>query len=140
MENKIPIPTDNIYKFYALFGLVLFVFSIGSILYVVRSTNDIGFQATLEITSVNQIEKPSQVDLVKKQFLQRRLDVALEDRRFCEAALRILASLSIPLILYGFWRWHTKIQPAQDELMELQLKKLRHEVHGLKSHSSEGKS
>jgi hypothetical protein len=28
MENKIPIPTDNIFKFYALFGLLLCIFSI----------------------------------------------------------------------------------------------------------------
>lgn len=32
MENKIPLPTDNIYKFYALFGLLLLVFTIGAAL------------------------------------------------------------------------------------------------------------
>ena len=29
MESKIPLPTDNIYKFYALFGLLLFIFAFG---------------------------------------------------------------------------------------------------------------
>lgn len=43
VENKIPLPTDNIYKFYALFGLLLLVFTIGAALYVNRTTNDLLF-------------------------------------------------------------------------------------------------
>ena len=47
MEDKIPIPTDNIYKFYALFGLVLFIFCAGSFIFVQEKTNDLLVQPRL---------------------------------------------------------------------------------------------
>jgi len=40
MESKIPLPTDNIYKFYALFSLLLLIFSLGAFLYVQQSANE----------------------------------------------------------------------------------------------------
>ncbi len=48
MENRIPLPTDNIFKFYAMFGLLLVIFGIGSILFVSRSTNDLVFEVAVE--------------------------------------------------------------------------------------------
>ena len=140
MENKIPIPTDNIYKFYALFGLVLFIFGIGSIIYIQSSTNEIGFQASIEIAAINQIEKPSNVDSVKRSFLQRRIDVALQDRIFFNWSTGIIIGAALVLMIYGFRKWHKEIQPMQDKILELQLKKLQHEVHLLKPHVPEKKS
>jgi hypothetical protein len=35
-------------------------------------------------------------------------------------------------MIIGFWQWHKKIQPIQDEIARLQRDKLRHEVEQLK--------
>lgn len=48
MESRVPLPTDNIFKFYALFGLLLTIFSAGSVLYVNKSTNDLAFEIAVE--------------------------------------------------------------------------------------------
>lgn len=35
-------------------------------------------------------------------------------------------------MLYGFKKWHSEVQPIQDEIVRLQLEKLRHEVEQLR--------
>src|SRR6185503_16872159 len=128
MESKIPIPTDNIFKFYALFGLLLFIFSIGSSLYVIRSTNELVFQTVIESESIRQIDNPSTVDQTKKLLLDKRLEIARADKDFLTKSLGALGGVALALMGYGFWKWHTCVQPIQDELLQLQVKKLRHEV------------
>ena len=131
MESKIPLPTDNIFKFYALFGLLLFVFSIGSLIYVERTTNALIFQTLIEVELIKQIAKPSDVDLAKKIVLDKRLQIAMADRSFLYHALGALGGVAMFLMTYGFWKWHRDVQPLQDEITQLQLKKLRHEVRQL---------
>lgn len=136
MENKIPIPTDNIFKFYALFGLALFMFSAGSIIFVNHSTNELIFQSSIELGGLRQMQNPSPTDAAKKQVLEKRLEVAGADRMFYIRCLGWLAGGAISLMVCGFIRWHTKVQPVQDEMARLQLEKLRHEVRQLKHSNS----
>lgn len=128
MESRIPLPTDNIYKFYALFGLTLFIFSFGGALYVGRSTNEVVFQTIPEIESIKQIANPTVADLAKKQVLEKRLEVAVADRTLNVRLLGGLGGIAILLMAFGFWKWHTKVQRVETEMAELQLRKLRHEV------------
>ena len=132
MENKIPLPTDNIFKFYALFGLMLFVTSLAGSLYLTKSTNALLFQGAIELEGLNLIEKPSSLEKTKKDLLERKLEIAIEDKKFLRQALGVLIGLSIGLMIYGFHRWHTKIQPLQDELLALQIKKTRREMSSFK--------
>jgi hypothetical protein len=132
MENKIPIPTDNIFKFYAFFGLLIFIFSAGSIIYVTRSTNELVFQAVIELETAKQISNPSAADTAKINLLERRLKVAASDRTFYTIACGVIGGFGSLLIYYGFTKWHKEVQPIQDEIMQLQLKKLRHEVEQLR--------
>ena len=118
MENKIPIPTDNIFKFYALFGLLLFVFSAGAIIYVTRTTNDLVFQTRVDVESIKQITTPSEVDLAKKTMLEKRLEVALADRNFFVIAIGVIAGIGTILMFYGFRTWHRDVQPVQDEMLK----------------------
>ena len=136
MENKIPIPTDNIFKFYALFGLLLFIFSASSIIYVVHSTNELLFQATIEIDNIKQIPNPSLVDTAKMQIFQKRLAITTADKNFYLHAIGVIFAGGVMLMIYGFTKWHKDVQPVQDEMIQLQLEKLRHEVKQLKHHSS----
>jgi len=132
MENKIPLPTDNIFKFYALFGLMLFITSLAGSLYLNKSTNALLFQGAIELEALNLIEKPSSLEKTKKDLLERKLEIAIEDKKFLSQVLSAMIALSIGLMVYGFHRWHTRIQPLQDELLELQIKKTRREMSASK--------
>lgn len=138
MENKIPLPTDNIYKFYALFGLLLFIFSAGSLIYVEQTANEFIFQEHAAYVAIQQIANPSAEDLAKKKDLETRLNLMLSDRKFFNVALEFFCAASIFLGSYGFRKWHKEIQPVQDEIAQLQLRKLRIEVGQLEK-SSESK-
>ncbi len=131
MENKIPLPTDSIYKFYALFGLLLFIFSLGATIYVSRSTNDLVFSSAVEYETLKSIEKPTTAEVTKRQGIEKRLEIALADKKFFLYALGALAGLGMVAMIYGFTKWHRDIQPVQDETAKLQLEKLRLEVAGL---------
>ena len=136
MENKIPIPTDNIFKFYALFGLLLFIFSASSIIYVTRSANELVFQSVVEVEAIKQIQNPSPVDKAKLQILEKRLEISASDKIFYIKGIGAITGISVVLMIWGFTKWHRDVQPIQDEMAQLQLEKLRHEVKQLKHHNS----
>ncbi|WP_287879398.1 hypothetical protein [Aquitalea sp.] len=128
MNLKPPFPTDNIYKFYALFGLALFITSILSILYITNVTNEIVFQNAVEYEKIKNDPHPNAVDLIKKKVIERKVEIAKSDKDFESRAVGVLAGVAVLLMLYGFHRWHTVIQPKQDELLELQIKKAKLEL------------
>ncbi|MEJ8856967.1 hypothetical protein WKW79_20495 [Variovorax robiniae] len=126
--DKLPLPTDNIYKFYALFGLLMFIFSIGAALVQNRATNTRIYELSLEAEAAAQapdkVGKPS----LKSQMLERLLEVERGDKKAITYGLVGLIVAGFYLMLYGFWKWHREVQPIQDELVRLQLQKLRREV------------
>ncbi|HOI52754.1 MAG TPA: hypothetical protein PLN02_10290 [Azonexus sp.] len=136
MENKIPLPTDSIYKFYALFGLLVFVFCVGATIYISRSTNDLIFTSSIEYETLKTIEKPTTVEVAKREGIEKRVEVALADKTFFLRALGVIAALGMLTMAYGFLKWHREIQPIQDETARLQLAKLRHEVRALSENNS----
>ncbi|MDL9997243.1 hypothetical protein QTI24_01430 [Variovorax sp. J22P240] len=131
MDNRVPLPTDNIYKFYALFGLLLFIFGIGAGIVQNKATNDFMVRSYIELESLKSIEKPTSVENLKATVLERMIDVETSDKQTFKWSLAIISAAGILLMIYGFHRWHTQIQPAQDELLQLQVEKLRREVAGL---------
>lgn len=128
MLGRIPLPTDNIYKFYALFGLVLFIFSCSSIIYINKSTNDFAFEAIIDHETLSAIEKRTPKQEATKVSLERKVELAAANKKFFLYGISAIMTLSLFLMIYGFHRWHKKIQPVQDEIAELTLKKLRAEV------------
>lgn len=135
MESRIPLPTDNIFKFYALFGLLLFIFTWGAMIYMVRSSNEAVFSALPELESLKQIEKPTPAETVRIKLLERKLEITESDKEFFKNALGVILGMSALLMIYGFGKWHLIIQPVLDktakvqlEIAELQLAKLRRET------------
>src|SRR5580658_8444623 len=106
LESQIPLPTDNIYKFYALFGLLLFIFSIGLCFYLGHATNDLLFQTIIEQETLKEIPNPSQAEKTKEQVLQRKIEIAVQDRTFDTRALGALGGVALVLMVYGFRKWH----------------------------------
>jgi hypothetical protein len=135
MESRVPVPTDNIYKFYALFGLLLFIFCCGSSLYVTRTSNELVFSALPELESLKQISQPSRVEQMRISLLERKLEINKADKSTFQYAIGGLMGTALIAMVYGFWKWEKELQPildrtakAQMEIAELQLAKLRREL------------
>ena len=121
MESKIPIPTDNIFKFYALFSLLILMFSLGSMIYVQQSTNDRLASTLPELEVLKQTKELSVRDEARKYVLERQLEVTVSDKKFFNQCLGGIAGFAVFGIWYGFQRWHKVIQPLQDESARVQL-------------------
>jgi len=136
MESKIPLPTDNIYKFYALFSLLLLIFSLGGVLYVQQSANEQVIAILPDLEVLKEAKELSAKDEITKQILERKLEVVASDRKFFSTVLGGSLALAITGIVYGFRRWHTVIQPLQDEHAKIQLEISRLQLEKLKAESA----
>lgn len=134
MESKIPVPTDNIYKFYALFALLVLIFSMGATLYSNKSVNEVILSGVVEIETLKHETNQSPPQRVRQAALERKMEIAKADKGFFLLALGILMSGALLTMFYGFRKWHLEVQPVADkmakvqlEIAELQLAKLRAE-------------
>ncbi|MGR5288679.1 hypothetical protein ACP3V5_25505 [Vibrio maritimus] len=130
MESKIPLPTDNIYKFYALFGLLLVVFGAGSFLYVNQSTNNLMYEVLVEHQTLKNIPEEVRTlkDNARLHILDSKIRIGKENRTFFQTCIAIIFVVGVAMIIFGFWTWHSVIQPLQDEITRLNIKKLKQEV------------
>ncbi len=124
MQNKVPLPTDNVYKFFALFGLILLIFSLGATIYITKEANvqliDIATQ--LDSTSSNNFSDET------KSIIEEYRNVIISDRDGFNDLLVGLAIFGTLLGLFGFSIWMFKIQPQQDKLVAFQLEKYKYEI------------
>lgn len=128
MDGKIPLPTDNIYKFYALFGFVLLIASMAAFLYLHKTTNELIFEAAIAVEEVATKDKPTSVDTKRKEMMEKRVAVAVEDRNLFNKILSAAISVAICLMGYGFWHWQMEVQPKQDRLLDLQIEKAEQDL------------
>lgn len=135
MENRIPLPTDNVYKFYALFGLLLLIFCGTALLYVNQSANERFFSLYPQLEALKQLPKPSAEELAKITILKRSIEISMSDKDFFTHSIGALGGIALFLSGFGFYKWEKTIQPIQDraakaqaELIELQLVKLKREL------------
>jgi hypothetical protein len=136
LTPSIPVPTDNIYKFSALFGLVLIVSGVFS------------FSATYTLSLEKKIKyveamivleaKPSRTKLEDDTLaLNRRLvEVTRSNEQTANYGLGVLIALGIVLSVYGALGWHKIIQPRDDEITRLQRDKLEAEIAKLRAETS----
>jgi hypothetical protein len=95
MESKVPLPTDNIFKFYALFSLLVFVFSVGAILYSNKTANELAISTLVEIEQLKQDPVPSPSQRMRLVALERQLEVSQANRKFFLWSLSLLVAASI---------------------------------------------
>jgi len=136
MENRVPLPTDNIFKFYALFGLVLFIFSFASTLYNTKTTNEFMSSAIVELEELKAMAAPTNRDIARREILVRQIEVAKLDKNFYKWACAAIGAIGTLGMVVGFMKWHREIQPMLDEISQLQLAKLRHEVSQFNGNST----
>tara|TARA_R100000049_G_scaffold5408_1_gene17130 strand:+ start:30298 stop:30705 length:408 start_codon:yes stop_codon:yes gene_type:complete len=127
MESKLPIPTDNIYKFSATFGLALMAISMTLLVLNGHQTNEIIWQNANAIYEL-QAAKTDFSD-EKQKILEKKIEIAVENRDILKWLFAVLFAIGFYGSLYGFHKWYKKIQPMHDEILELQRKKLALEVN-----------
>ncbi len=132
MNSRIPLPTDNIYKFYALFGLLLLITTVLLFLFIYSSFQERSHERYVELKIFSSLEHLSVEQEARKEVLEAKEGIDKSDKAFYLKAISIFAAVSIILIIFGFIRWHTKVQPIQDEIAKKELEKISLEIKALK--------
>ena len=137
MESKIPLPTDNIYKFVALFSLVLLIFSVATVVFATNTSNSVVFEHWVEVETLKAEKSLTVAQSSRLKALERKIDVAVADKNTFIRWSGFLSALAIFGIIIGFGYWYKRIQPLADqiaathlELNKLQIAKLRAELEG----------
>lgn len=132
MLDRVPVPTDNIYKFIALFSLVAAIFAVWAALTLHNATNEVVYTNLPEVESLKKLDSRSHEQELMLSLKQRRIEIAKADKKTLTNVLSGLLGFAVVGIGYGFWKWHKDIQPladaqnkAQLEILQLQIEKLR---------------
>lgn len=131
MQSKVPLPTDNIYKFYALFGLLLFLSCVYAFTSLYHSYNEKAFNRYIELEVLNSVNELTPVQIATKKVLEEQKGIDASDKQFFLGVIGGAITVSLLLMSYGFFRWHTKIQPQQDKTIEQQIEKTDLEIKAL---------
>lgn len=81
MESKTPLPTDSIYKFLAMFSLLLVIFSVGAVIYASNSTNAVGFEHWVELEVLQAVEEPTLEQTICRKVIEKKLRLLLLTRK-----------------------------------------------------------
>ena len=79
MNNWSP-PTDNIYKFYAVGGLLVFAISLYGIVQTVQSTNHFLYELIIELDRVERRGASPENTMLTREVLNRRIEAVKVDR------------------------------------------------------------
>lgn len=131
MQSRIPLPTDNIYKFYALFGLLLLVSSMALFVAQYSSFQTRAYDRFIELSALTSLEDLTAEEKAKKELFDAQVVIDKSDRKFYKEVVGVLIAISLLLILYGFRKWHKVIQPKQDRLVDLEIEKAELEIKAL---------
>lgn len=125
MQPNIPIPTDNLYKFMALFGLTVIIASLVGLTFVSQVSNDRITALVPKIFALPEAEASAD----QRVLMKRILEIEVSDRNTDMKLLAVSTVAGFFVAFWGFWEWR-RIQPLHDELLELQVAKARREVNG----------
>ncbi|MGE4259752.1 hypothetical protein [Shewanella sp.] len=128
MNPNIPIPTDNVHKFYAGFGLVVFIASLIATVYVQNSTNEKIMKWFEESAKIEKLEKKAEVDLAQLQRIEELIDITKKDKKTFLYFLISSSFFGLFVAGWGFQAWEKKIQPLIDKKLELELELLELEI------------
>ena len=140
MQPSVPIPTDNIYKFACLFGLALIVSAIFSFVASYSSSLD---RKVRYMEIVIPLEAKTEKSKTEEDLLamnRKLISVTKENEQAATVAISAVLVAGLLLSLYGATKWHQIVQKRDDQLAELQLRKLAAEVARLEAHGEKEKA
>lgn len=132
MQPQLPVPTDNIYKFSCLFGLVLIVSAIFSFVAMYTSSQESKVRYFEVIIPLESRETRTKAEEDLLALNKKLIEVTKENERVGNAAIVIVFTVGLLLSAYGAKNWYGLIQVRDDRLADLQLRKLELEIEKLK--------
>ena len=133
MQPNIPVPTDNIYKFLALFGIIMFISGLWGLAYFAEKYNELGYENYLELELINiKIKKDATPeDITRRTVLEWYAKAIRRYWTIFEYSFTACAAFGFFLSVFGYYSWFRNVQPNQDELLNLQIEKMRREIQVL---------
>ena len=136
MNPSLSIPTDNIYKFACLFGLALIVVSVISFVTMYNSTLDRKVRYSEVIIPLEAKAPRSKSDDDVLEMNKKLLDVTRNNERAANSAIGALFGLGLVLSALGGQSWYKKVQLRDDQLVQLQMRKLEAEIAKLEAENN----
>lgn len=121
MNSKLAIPTDNIYKFEAIFGLAILLASLLGLIYSLGSYPETLFNAAIELEKITDNEKKVNLESAYAGSMQAGLQFAL-------GVSIIGCVVGVICSRYGFNKWSNLVQPVDDSIRALDKQKLDLEI------------
>lgn len=146
MQPNVPIPTDNLYKFQALFGLAIIISAMVGLYLTYATTNaeliavsdrfyelekeQLADQQEAVAIGATVASDARSADAAKgvKAVLEKRVEIAIQNRQTYLLTLAVVIFLAAVLAGSGFWKW-AQIQPLHDRLLQLQVQKAEKELN-----------
>ncbi|ELM0326635.1 hypothetical protein Q3047_004097 [Vibrio vulnificus] len=131
ISSNMNLPTDNLYKFLALFGLLLTVTGCYMFNSSYTNFNNEYISSIVELAKYENIENPTKYEVTQKKALEKIIELLKANKPFNLNVSMFVIIIGLITMFYGFCRWHNKLQPKLDELLELQVAKAKLEVRQL---------
>lgn len=136
MDPRIPIPTDNIYKFLATFGLYLTMLCLALLVININYSNGVIGETLNALYDLGDITQGSESEIADKKvlqtFLESKIQNAATDRTTINCWLYTFFGVGVLMASGGFCTWYFKIQPQQDRRAQLEEEKMTLEIAELK--------
>lgn len=132
MTPSLPVPTDNIYKFACLFGLVLFVSAFFGFIASYTSALDSKIKYAGIVIPLAQKANRTETDEQMLAMHKKLLDLTKTNERTSYVVVTVVATIGLLLSVWGAERWYGQIQARDDKLAELQIEKLEAEIAKLR--------
>lgn len=136
MTPSIPVPTDNIYKFSALFGLAIIVSGIFSFaaMYSFSLNTKVKYAEAVLALESKAVRTKLEDDTLA--MTNRLIKVTQSNEENANYAIGGFIGVGILLSWFGWMRWYKVIQPRDDQIADLQKLKLEAEIAKLRSETS----
>jgi hypothetical protein len=131
MTPSMPIPTDNFYKFAALFGLAILISFMVLSIYLPEKFGEPAFKESLEFEILKSRDSLSTEETIRKNHLETKIKLFDSFARQIVYGSAIIGMFGGFLFLWGIIVWWWKVQPKQDELLNLQIEKTKREIQVL---------
>lgn len=133
MQPALPVPTDNIYKFACLFGLVLIVSGIFAFVASYSASLDRKVKYAEVVIPLQAKSPRTKAEDEILAMHSKLIEVTQANERVANIAIGIVMGFGLLLSTAGAGKWSRLVQRRDDTLADLQVRKLTAEVAKLEA-------
>lgn len=131
MNPSLSVSTDNIYKFAGLFGLALIITAVFSFVTVYTSTLSEKVRLADAIGALETKTEKSKEEELRLLIRMKELEVRKSNESNANIVLLVVFGGGLLCSLWGFDQWKGRVQKRDDQIADLQRRKLELEVQAL---------